>query len=61
MGIEALTSESVEDFEVFSLFSAIAGLGVIAIVAFSLIINVAFSTVGGVIGAVIVHRKAPAE
>lgn len=61
MGIGALTADSVEDFEVFSLFSAIAGLGVIAIVVFSLIINVAFSTIGGVIGAAIVHRKAPAE
>ena len=61
MGIGALTAESVEDFEAFSVFSAIAGLGVIAIVASSLIINVAFSTVGGVIGAAIVHRKAPAE
>lgn len=61
MGIGALTAESVEDIEVFSLFSAIAGLGVIAIVAFSLMINVAFSTVGGVIGAAIVHKKAPAE
>ena len=60
MGIGALVSESVEDFEAFSLFSTIAGLGVIAIVAFSLVINVAFSTVGGVIGAAIVHRKAPA-
>lgn len=61
MGIGALTSESVEDFEAFSLFSTIAGLGIIAIVAFSLIVNVVFSTVGGVIGAAIVHRKAAAE
>ncbi|MXW00410.1 MAG: hypothetical protein F4X59_14060 [Holophagales bacterium] len=61
MGIGALAAESAEDFEALGLFSAIAGLGVIAIVAFSLIINVAFSTIGGVIGAAIVHRKAPAE
>ncbi len=60
MGIGALVSESVEDFEAFSLFSTIAGLGIIAIIIFSLVINVAFSTVGGVIGAAIAHRKAPA-
>ncbi len=61
MGIGALASESAEDFEALSLFSAIAGLGVIALVAFSLVVNVVFSTVGGVIGAAIVHRKTPAE
>ena len=62
MGIGALASESAEDFEAFSLFSAIAGLGVVAIVVFSLVINVAFSTIGGLIGAAILHRKAsPSE
>ena len=58
MGIGALAAESAEDFEALSLFSTIAGLGIIAIVGFSLIINVAFSTIGGVIGATVVHKKA---
>ncbi len=60
MGIGALAAESTEDFEAFSLFGAIAGLGIIAIVAVSLAINVAFSTIGGVIGAAVVRRNAPA-
>lgn len=60
MGIGALAAESAEDYEALSLFSAIAGLGVIALVAFSLVINIVFSTIGGVIGAAVVHRKAPA-
>ncbi len=59
MGIGALASESVEDFEALSLFSAIAGLGVIALIVFSLVVNVVFSTLGGVIGAAIVHRRRP--
>jgi len=61
MGIGALAAESAEDIEALSLFSTIAGLGVIAIVGFSLVINVVFSTIGGVLGAAVVHRKAPAE
>ena len=59
MGLGALTEGSAEDFEAFSLFSAIAGLGIIAIVIFLLVVNVAFSTIGGVIGAALMHRKPP--
>ncbi len=60
MGIGALAAESTEDIEALGIVSTIAGLGIIAFVAFSLVVNVVFSTIGGVIGAAVVHRKAPA-
>ncbi len=60
MGIGALAAESTEDIEALGIVSTIAGLGIIAFVAFSLVVNVVFSTIGGVIGAAVVHRTAPA-
>ena len=58
MGLGALTESSAEDLETLGLISAIAGLGVIAIVVVSLVVNVVFSVIGGVIGAAVVHKKA---
>ncbi|MXX77251.1 MAG: hypothetical protein F4210_18005 [Holophagales bacterium] len=60
MGLGALSDASGEELESLGIISAIAGFGAIALIVFSLVINVAFSTIGGVIGAAIVHRKAPA-
>ncbi len=57
MGLGALASESVEDLEALSFFSTIVGLGVIAVVVLSLVLTVGFSTIGGLIGAAVVHRK----
>ncbi len=61
MGLGALSDASGEELESLGIISAIAGLGAIALIVFSLVVNVVFSTIGGVIGATIVHRKAPAE
>ncbi len=57
MGLGALSDGSAEDLEALGFISAIAGLGVIAAVVFSLVLNVVFSAVGGVIGAAVVHKK----
>ena len=57
MGLGALSDASPEDLEALSFIGAIAGLGAIALIVFSLVINVVFSVVGGVIGAAVVHKK----